>query len=58
MYLNLKKVEYKDDIIEIPSQCIVKKSIITEIFTTFDKEELSTHCILCPTNEDTFELNE
>ncbi|GBM45495.1 hypothetical protein AVEN_210227-1 [Araneus ventricosus] len=49
-----------EDIVEIPSECVVRDSIVDEIFgsSVTDMENLSEKAILCPKNEDSLKINE
>ena len=45
------KVEYGDDVIEIPRECIVKNDIVDELYTTdITLEDLKNICIFAPKN--------
>ena len=50
------------DDIKIPDECIINGSIIDQIFPPHepleDVEVVKLKCILCPTNDETFELND
>ncbi len=45
----LLKIEYGDDTIQIPNECIANGDLIQEIFA-HDGIELKEKCILCPKN--------
>jgi hypothetical protein len=51
-----------DDLIRLPDQCVITGSIIDHVYPLdepLDNVDLiKSKCILCPTNEDTFELND
>ncbi|XP_035231014.1 ATP-dependent DNA helicase pif1-like [Stegodyphus dumicola] len=50
-----------EDIIEIPSLCVVNRSIVEEMFgcgSEFDLQDLASKAILCPKNEEALKLNE
>ncbi|GBM13249.1 hypothetical protein AVEN_126823-1 [Araneus ventricosus] len=49
-----------EDIVEIPEECVVRDSIVDEIFgsSVTDMENLSEKAILCPKNEDSLKINE
>ncbi|GBM58757.1 hypothetical protein AVEN_179313-1 [Araneus ventricosus] len=49
-----------EDIVEIPEECVVRDSIVDEIFgsSVIDIENLSEKAILCPKNEDSVKINE
>ncbi|GBN54440.1 hypothetical protein AVEN_170934-1, partial [Araneus ventricosus] len=49
-----------EDDVEIPEECVVRDSIVDEIFgsSITDMENLSEKAILCPKNEDSLKINE
>ncbi|GFV93151.1 ATP-dependent DNA helicase [Trichonephila clavipes] len=49
-----------EDIVEIPEECVVRESIVEEIFgsSVFDTENLSGKAILRPKNVDSLKINE
>ncbi|KFM75600.1 hypothetical protein X975_02126, partial [Stegodyphus mimosarum] len=50
-----------EDIIEIPSLCVVNRSIVEEMFgcgNEFDLQDLASKAVLCPKNEEALKLNE
>ena len=51
-----------DDLIRLPDQCIITGSIIDHVYPLDEPLDnvnfIKSKCILCPTNKDTFELNE
>ncbi|GBM90007.1 hypothetical protein AVEN_43453-1 [Araneus ventricosus] len=49
-----------EDIVEIPEECVVRDSIVDEIFglSVTDMENLSEKAILCLKNEDSLKINE
>ncbi|KAK8815284.1 hypothetical protein WA158_003496 [Blastocystis sp. Blastoise] len=60
--------DLNDNIVEIPSQCISTENLYKEIWENIlhnrnilseqHRKDLSENCILCCTNEDTFDINE
>ena len=46
------------DIIEIPGPCIVKDSLVEEVFANTTSEERCSHVILSPKNENCLSMNE
>ena len=53
------KVEFGDDIIEIPQECIIEGDIIDELYTpNMDVDEIKNICIFSPKNEHVNFLNE
>jgi len=52
------KVEFGDDIIEIPQECIIEGDIIDELYTpNMDVDEIKNICIFSPKNEHVNFLN-
>ncbi|GBN45335.1 hypothetical protein AVEN_233026-1 [Araneus ventricosus] len=49
-----------EDIVEIHEECVVRDSIVDEMFGSFvsDMENLSEKAILCPKNEDSLKIDE
>ncbi|GBM10774.1 hypothetical protein AVEN_153-1 [Araneus ventricosus] len=49
-----------EDVVEIPEECVVRDSIVDEIFgsSVTDMENLSEKAILCLKNEDSLKINE